>query len=239
MTRLPERFRPGSGILPATRTLTSIVLGVALVLAGCGGGGDSDPGAAPGRPSQPDGAVEEPGDTPDTGGAPPVDGQARVDTAPASPSAVPGDWSDAWSTETRTRQGTRPAAELVSARAAAHDGYDRLVLEFRDQLPGYTIGYVASELQQCGSGRPVELSTPHALIVDLSPAAAHDEQGNAAGPRSLAPGLPVLRVARIICDFEGVVEWVVQTERRVPLRVLTLSDPARLVIDLRAEGDGD
>ena len=195
--------------IPPPTTVARIVLVAALGTGACGGG-DSDPETAPDRA--------------------PAPATSAADSAPSVPVDQAGDWS----TETRTRRGSRPAAELVSARVAAHDGYDRLVLEFRDRLPGYTIGYVATELTQCGSGRPVDVDAPWALIIALSPAAAHDEGGTAIATRTLAPGLPVLRAARIICDFEGVVEWVVQVERRAPMRVLTLADPPRLVLDLRA-----
>jgi hypothetical protein len=230
----------GATARPASFAHALTVLAVAAALAaGCGDAGDrgEDAQAAPsgdtaaGARVQGGGAADP---APDPERAPsgradaPGDGVA-VDSS--APSATDGTWS----LETRTREGTRPAAELVSARAAAHAGYDRLVLEFRDHVPGYTIGYVGSELRQCGSGRPVERSAPHALIVELRPAAGHDAQGEAAEGRTLLPGLSALRLARIICDYEGVVEWVVETERRVPIRVMTLRDPARLVLDLRTD----
>jgi len=39
--------------------------------------------------------------------------------------------------------------------------------------------------------------------------------------------------AKQTCDFEGVVEWALGTDRVAPFRVTTLSSPSRIVIDVR------
>ena len=133
----------------------------------------------------------------------------------------------------RTADGT-----LSEVRVGSHRGYDRLVLEFREGLPGYEIRYAEESLEQCGSGRPVRVTAPEALSIRLSPAAAHDERGGTLSTRALQPGHDVLRSGRVICDFEGVVEWVVEAGRQAPFRVLELQDPARLVVDLRTGTGG-
>ena len=52
------------------------------------------------------------------------------------------------------------AATLVEVRAAAHDGFDRIVFEFAgDAVPGYRVQYLA-HVVACGSGELVALSLP-------------------------------------------------------------------------------
>jgi hypothetical protein len=45
--------------------------------------------------------------------------------------------------------------------------------------------------------------------------------------------LPVLKELTIICDFEAQVEWVVGLAARTPYRIAELSEPPRLVLDVR------
>jgi hypothetical protein len=85
-----------------------------------------------------------------------------------------------------------------------------------------------------GSGRPIDPGAPNAIRVRLDPAAAHDDQGTATvADRDRAPRLPAIRTARLTCDFEGSVEWVLGTEARFGIRAFTLESPARLVLDVQ------
>jgi hypothetical protein len=122
----------------------------------------------------------------------------------------------------------------LKVRVGRHDAFDRLVLVFADDVPGYSVRYAEEQPRQCGSGRPVDLSAAVYATITLELARAHNEEGRpTVEERALEPGLPVVRAATLSCDFEGRVEWVVGLERRVPLRVLALSAPARLVVDFR------
>lgn len=139
-----------------------------------------------------------------------------------------------WAESAVTRSPSGGTATLVAARAARHDGYDRFVLEFSDDLPGYRIRYPGEPLFQCGSGRPIEVAQAATLQVELRRSAAHDDQGNVTiSERQLSPGLPMLHTARLTCDYEGIVEWVLGVDARTPFRVFTLQEPARVVVDIR------
>jgi hypothetical protein len=46
-------------------------------------------------------------------------------------------------------------------------------------------------------------------------------------------GLPSVREAKLVCDFEGQVEWVLGVTRRAPYRVTELTGPARLLLDVK------
>jgi len=119
--------------------------------------------------------------------------------------------------------------------AASGAGYDRVVFEFTgDSVPGYSIQYTTAPVQSCGSGDPVSVAGTQRLVVRLEPARAHDEQGNAAPiDRQLAPRLPAVKEMKLVCDFEGQVEWVLGLAARAPYRVSELAGPARLVLDVR------
>ncbi len=72
------------------------------------------------------------------------------------------------------------------------------------------------------------------LSVRLEPARAHDDTGSATiVDRRRTPALPALKELTIICDFEAQVEWVLGLTARTPYRVMELSGPTRLVVDVR------
>jgi hypothetical protein len=122
---------------------------------------------------------------------------------------------------------------LRGVRAARHAGYERVVFQMDgDTLPGYRITY-EERVVACGSGRRVSLSGKAALVVRLDPAQAHDDAGHATvEDRRQKPDFALLKEMALTCDYEGQVQWALGLDRRVPFRVLTLSDPARLVLDL-------
>lgn len=126
-----------------------------------------------------------------------------------------------------------PLSVLRDVRAARQEGFDRVVFELEGNLvPGYRVGYVDSAVQ-CGSGEPVEVAGAALLQVQLVPAQAHTEAGEATvRERERRPGLPVLEEMESICDFEADVTWVLGLAARNRFRVQELSGPPRLVIDI-------
>ena len=108
-----------------------------------------------------------------------------------------------------------------------------MVFEFTDALPGYSIEYVQSPIAACGSGLPVTIAGDAFLLMRMTPAAAHDEQGNVTfGTTELTPGLPTILEVESTCDFEGEVTWVLGLSEEVDFNVFFLTDPYRLVIDV-------
>jgi hypothetical protein len=71
------------------------------------------------------------------------------------------------------------------------------------------------------------------LVVRLSPAQAHTEEGTITikEPRRQLE-MPILKELRMACDFEGEVIWVLGLSMRKPYRVSELSSPPRLVLDI-------
>lgn len=126
-------------------------------------------------------------------------------------------------------------ATLESVRTARNDGFDRVVFEFEaGKTPGYRVEYVDRPVRQCGSGQAVPLRGDAWLRVRLEPSQAHDDRGRpTVRDRARSADLPVLRELRLICDYEGQVEWVLGVASPNHFRVTQLNSPARLVVDVR------
>jgi hypothetical protein len=152
--------------------------------------------------------------------------------APVQDSAVA--FRDQTATVHRARPGMRTAL-LRTIQANAHTDYDRVVLEFTaDSAPGYHVAYADTPARECGSGDVVQVAGEAQLLVRIEPARAHTEDGTpTAVARHATPGLTVVREMKLICDFEGQVEWVLGLAAPHPYRVLEPSGAARLVIDVR------
>jgi hypothetical protein len=118
-------------------------------------------------------------------------------------------------------------------RAAAHDGFDRVVFEFKGGVPGYHLEYVDRPVRDCGEGSPRPIAGDAWLEVRMSPANAHTEEGKPTiAEREIAPGLPNVREIERTCDFEAVVTWVIGVGSPSRYRAFELRDPARLVVDI-------
>ena len=143
------------------------------------------------------------------------------------------------STAPQTRAATSSETALLTAvRVARHEGYDRIVFEFRNAVPGYDVRYVPRPVTQDGSGEAVSVDgafvarirMDRALDADLSKA---DAPPTYTGPARIVPTTP--EVAELVRSggFEGVLTWAVGLRDRVDFRVTTLTDPPRLVVDFR------
>lgn len=184
-------------------------------------------------------------DTPRAAPPAPVDTRpwvpAAQDTFTARPAAprpaqsaaqAPGGWTAG--TTRRTREGAHPA--LVRAiRTARNAGWDRVVFEFEGgRVPGYHVEYVDRPVRRCGSGDETAVAGEAWLQVSLTPAHAHTEAGRATvRERERKLSLGVLRELEMTCDFEADVTVVLGVARPNRYRVMELSGPARLVVDVR------
>lgn len=123
---------------------------------------------------------------------------------------------------------------LVAVRAAAHDGYDRVVFEFKEQLPGYLVEYADGSMQSCGSGDDVTLAGKAKLRVRFTPATAHTNDGTPTVPfNELKTDIAQIIELKRTCDFEAEVEWAVGLTEKKPYRLTELRDPSRVVIDVK------
>ncbi len=127
--------------------------------------------------------------------------------------------------------------QLMDIRVGENDGFDRVVLEFADDVPGYTVKYVDLPVLESGSGDPLELPGAEAAVhIILTPASAFDFE---AGQSTFKPkSVESEATAEIIGvtrsgDFESVLSWAVALRHEVPFKVTKLDNPARLVVDFQ------
>lgn len=194
------------------------VLALALPLAaGCGANDDDDdtPTASPTGE-----ATARPTDEPSV-------------TPPAS--TTPGDTFEGTTEPTQVERPALPApALLVDVRTGEQpEGYDRIVFEFDTAVPSYRVEYVVPPIQTCGPGVDADIEGTAMLSVLVRQTNAHDEAGDPSIPTSeLTPGFPAIVEAEQTCDFEGMVEWGVGVTDELPYRVVELTSPPRLVVDI-------
>jgi Putative peptidoglycan binding domain/Sporulation and spore germination len=138
-------------------------------------------------------------------------------------------------TNTATIQRTAGAdTTLRQVRVSRHDGFDRTVFEFDGGRPAYTVRYTGVATTG-GAGSPIPAGGTTALQIDL---AAHTVDMEAADfPRTfedavLTPRYPTLRTLRYGNEFEGLATFAAGLRARTGFRVLELSNPTRLAIDV-------
>jgi hypothetical protein len=152
----------------------------------------------------------------------------RIAPAPVTPTA-PGDNLPAFSC-TNVSGGKTGVANAVAARMAEQPGFDRFVLQFDSTVPSYTVKRQARPVFPNGpSGQTITLSGIAGVLVQVHSATG---AGTFTGPTDLThTEYLVLREARQTEDFEGYLSWGLGLSQTACMRVFTLSDPARLVVD--------
>jgi hypothetical protein len=123
-------------------------------------------------------------------------------------------------------------SQVVDVRVARHATYDRVVVDFAGAVSGYRIDTVPG-LVHDGSGRAVRLPGTDKVLVRLTGAAAHDDQGSSVyeGPGRAEYAMPALRGFAFLGDYEGV-SLGLGVDSLTTVRVFALASPSRLVIDL-------
>jgi hypothetical protein len=196
------------------RPLAPFLIAAALAVGAVGCGDDSGPSEAA--------ATTTSSTTPtDTGGIDPLEGAG---TKPVK----------------ATAEGFETAL-LERVAVARHEGYDRVVFQFRNALPGYRIEYTKPPIRQDGSGEVVDVAGKAILLIRMEPASGFDlsvPEGKLVytGPRRISgasAGASVIREAVQIGDFEAVLVWAIGLDDRVDFRVSTLDGPPRVVVDFR------
>ena len=141
----------------------------------------------------------------------------------------------------RPPTGTEKIALVERVAVGRHEGYDRVVFQFRNTLPGYKVEYVEPPLKEDGSGNPVEIKGNAFLVVRMEPASGFDlNTGEGVmvykGPRRLegsTVGTSVVQELVRTGDFEAVLTWAIGLSDKVDFRIQTASSPLRLIVDVR------
>jgi len=129
---------------------------------------------------------------------------------------------------------TTDRAQITDVRVAEHEGYDRIVFEFSGGIPETLIEAVLPPFFEDASGLPLTVNGTAFLRVTMHGASKVDPDGvvTYSGPTEFEPGLPQLVHLVEGGDFEAVSTWYLGMDGGGCLRVLTLSAPSRLVIDI-------
>ena len=140
-------------------------------------------------------------------------------------------------TADKTGPTTGPTAHLVDVRVARQAGFDRIVFEFREKVPGYKVGYVSRPITEDGSGRTITIDGAFVLGVRMEDASGADLEHNGdatyTGSTDIHPsGTAVVVELRRSGDFEGVLHWVAGTKAKARFAVTAMTAPPRLVIDV-------
>jgi hypothetical protein len=120
---------------------------------------------------------------------------------------------------------------VSSVRFAHHDGYDRLVIGFAtsNSMPEYRLTQQNSAtFTQDASSRPVTLEGSAGIRAVL-----RNSDIVAGAPGDQKAGLPELREVANIGNFERVVSYGIGLKDAACFRVIELSSPTRLVIDIQ------
>ncbi|GAA1760848.1 hypothetical protein GCM10009795_004130 [Nocardioides hankookensis] len=133
-------------------------------------------------------------------------------------------------------QGSGNGLGLTDVRASHEDGYDRVVLELGGSgTPGWRVEYVDRPVYE-GSGEPVALQGTTFLSVVLRGVGQPSDTGIAAygDDTTRVPGVGGIAEVAPGGVFEGEQgAFIGLTGARRAFRVFTLTDPTRVVVDVR------
>ena len=131
--------------------------------------------------------------------------------------------------------GTTPRAQIVDVRVGTHAGYDRVVVEFTGGLPEYDVERSAPPFHDDPSGQPFDVAGSAHLEVTLRGGTKMGDDGSSTytGPTEFTPRFAQLVELEEAGDFEAQSSWIIGTQAEACVRVLELSGPDRLVIDLQ------
>ena len=134
----------------------------------------------------------------------------------------------------------------VAARATLHAveiteeaGFDRARFEFGDDadFPGYRIVWNDTTNAKCADEDAPDLGEGRTLLIRFNPARAHEDDGaRTVAERARRPDFPTLATARQLCDDADGLVWALGAVDSTRYRVVELSGPPSLVVDLLHPG---
>jgi hypothetical protein len=136
-----------------------------------------------------------------------------------------------WTTRSVSRLNA-PDGQFRILRVARHNGFDRAVFEFADGVPSFSVSYQKRPVLEEGTMAPIEIRGSAVLVVTFQFYYGEDVsiyQGYPKGPLDLT----VLREIKNIDASEAVMSYALGVQGRHTFRVTTLTNPARLVVDIK------
>ena len=113
--------------------------------------------------------------------------------------------------------GTAAQVQIGGVRAAGHPGYDRVVLD---------LGTASTPLVS------VSYTVPTPTTIHIGLTAATTQRGVVSGPNPVPIGLVQAKSVSFTVYDNGTVSAFITTHQRTGFRVMLLSDPTRVVVDI-------
>lgn len=148
--------------------------------------------------------------------------------------AVPASAAEIQPTGTHYVSSRGDISELLSIRSSRFGDFDRLILDFRGPLPR-RFDYGFTDRLRDSRGLFFDLPGRHFPLFRLHGASGHDfrDLRTYGGPwQFLTPGLGNIRGLAITEDFEEELSFGLGLHRKSWVRMHTLADPSRLVVDV-------
>lgn len=210
---------------PSRRTIGALALITGLVLAGCttAGSSPSAPSSLPSASVLPSAPASEPASA-----GPSV-------AATAVPSVEPSESLVAFAcVPSVTITKTIDRAQISDVRVGTHAGYDRVTFQFAAGIPQTVIAGVLPPFYADPSNQVIDIDGTAFLKVTMTFGTKVTPDGGLtyAGSTNFTPGFPQLVQLREGGDFEAVSTWYIGLNGGGCYRVLTLTSPSRLVIDI-------
>lgn len=217
----------------SVRSMAAVLLLGALSACGSSGGSSGDASSSTTRAERSSTTSTEAGSSTTGASTTASPGASTTTAAPGLPDA-----SEAQRTAPGDGTGT---ALLKAVRVGSNPGFERIVFEFAGtSVPGYRVQWVDGPILADGSGEPVQVAGDAYLEMVMQPASGVDLSAPQLTIVYDGPDrIPVAGQTELITDlvrtgdFEAVLSWVAGTTEKVPFRVLRLTNPTRVVVDLQ------
>ena len=126
--------------------------------------------------------------------------------------------------------GSAAGNDVVSVTIGQHPGYDRIVIQFASDIPTYTATrQTSSTFTRSPKGDQVTLQGNAGVLIVVHTVTNWTSYS---GPTSFDAGYPYMREAQMVENFEGYQQWALGIQGTPALRVMTLTNPSRLVVDV-------
>ena len=155
-------------------------------------------------------------------------------TAPSA-DAIPSDDLGAYSCEwPLVAGGSVPIANILDVRVGSHDGYDRVVFEFQQGDPVFTLAPAEPPFTEDASGLPLTVDGNAFLSLTMRGGTKQTDEGTSSydGPTEFTTGFAQLGHLIEGGDFERQSTWYFGLDHEACARVTILDEPHRIVIDV-------
>lgn len=158
-------------------------------------------------------------------------------SSPASSEPVPSDELGPFSCDLPVvDDATVARAQITDVRVGTHADYDRVVFEFANGLPEFTLDRATPPFSHDASGMPVEVEGSSFLRLTMRGGTKQTEDNTSSydGPIEFHPGFSTLIDLVEGGDFEAQSTWYLGLASEACVRVIRLTDDGapRLVIDV-------